>query len=272
MIPKRNLNVDLNPWPRQRQAIESEATELVFGGASEGGKSFYLRTALIKWCTEIAGLQCVVIRKYYADVIRKHMEGENNFRIMLANWVQNRFVTITENQIRFDFNGSLITLLQCRTQEDFDKAQGLTKHVLCWEEATQIPEKYLNDIRGWVRMSNEMKATIPIAMRHCFPRIIYTCNPIGESVGYFRREFIEAREPFKIEKVGAFTRQFIPSLILDNPSADPVAQRERLGSMHSKAMAMAVRQSSNGWGIKVKMSLFLQTTGLRSPSAKGRAI
>ena len=239
-IKSEKAEVSLEAWERQDQAINSPATELLFGGASEGGKSHFIRLALIRWCTEVPGLQCLILRKYYKDVLANHMLGENNFRTMLSPWVKKKLVEITENQVRFLFNGSLITLGQCRTQEDFEKAQGIAKHVLIWDEATQIPQRYLNDLRGWVRMSNEMKERLPEDVRDRFPRIVYTCNPIGESVSWFRRNFVDCRKPFEIEKVGAFTRQFIPSLITDNPSADAVAQRERLMSMHNARVAEAL--------------------------------
>lgn len=196
--------------------------------------------ALILWCSAIPGLQCLVLRKYYRDVISNHMEGENSFRVILKDFVETGVVKITENQVKWPKTNSLITLAQCRSEEDFQKAQGIGKHVLVWDEATQIKQRYINDIRGWVRMSQEMKAVLPEQFKDVFPRIIYTCNPIGESVSWFRRNFITCRKPFEIEKVGAFTRQFIPSLITDNPSADPVAQRERLSTMHSAAVAEAL--------------------------------
>lgn len=241
MSNKDQAELDIEPWPRQAQAIETDSTELLFGGASEGGKSHFIRMALILWCVMIPGLQCLILRKYYNDVIQNHMQGENNFKIMLAPWIKHGIVKTTENQVKFPLHGdSLITMAQCRTEEDFEKAQGISKHVLVWDEATQIKARYINDIRGWVRMSNEMKAEIPLEHRDNFPRIIYTANPIGESVSFFKRMFITPRKPFEKEKVGAFIRQFIPSLVTDNKSADPVAQRERLSQMHSANVAEAL--------------------------------
>lgn len=228
------------PWPRQADLIESDATEIMFGGASEGGKSHGIRLALILWCSAIPGLQCLILRKHYNDVIENHMEGENNFKILLKKAVDKKIVKITENQIRWVKTGSLITLKQCRNEDDFEKAQGIGKHVLVWDEATQIKQRWITDIRGWVRMSNEMKATLPEFYRNRFPKIIYTCNPIGESVPYFRRTYIETRKPFAKQEVGAFIQQFIPSKVTDNPSADPVAQRKRLMSMHSATVAEAL--------------------------------
>lgn len=240
MLEAEFAPLDIEPWPRQDDLIQTDATEVMFGGASEGGKSHAIRMAAILWCTMIPGLQVLILRKFYADVVGNHMQGENNFHDMLRPWVEKKLVRVTENEVKFLFNGSFIKLGQCRTEEDFQKAQGIGKHVLFWDEATQIKPRHINDIRGWVRMTKEMKAKLPAELRDCFPRIVYTCNPIGHSVSFFRRMFIQPRAPFAKEKVGAFVRQFIPSLISDNLSADPVAQRERLSQMHSAAVAEAL--------------------------------
>lgn len=236
------VELNIEPYPRQQELIETDATEVLFGGASEGGKSYGIRLALIFWCAAIPGLQCVIIRKYYNDVIKNHMEGEGNFRAMLKPWIDKGWVKITESTIKFVFHKehSQITLVQCRTDEDFEKAQGLTKHVLVWDEATQVRAQYINDIRGWVRMSKDMQDRLPEHFKGKFPRIIYTCNPIGESVSWFRRNFIEVRRPYEKEKVGAFIRQFIPSKVTDNLSADAEAQRDRLSTMHSQQVVEAL--------------------------------
>lgn len=223
------------------------ATELLFGGASEGGKSYGLRIAYIVWATLVPGLQLFLYRKYYNDVIQNHMLGADGFKQLLQPWTEGGIVKCTENQVTWLETGSTINLAQLRTEEDFDKAQGITKHVMAIDEATQIRQRYIAGLRGWVRMPLHMRDKLPEQLRpiypdysdeqlrNFFPRIIYPCNPIGTSVAYFRRHFVEPREPYVIEEAseseGGFLRQYIPSRVTDNFSADPVAQRKRLSGM-----------------------------------------
>jgi hypothetical protein len=244
--------LNLEFWPRQREAFDTEATELLFGGASEGGKSVFIRLMLSALCSAVPNLQCFIYRKYYQDVIRNHQQGEMSFPDILRPWVQQKLVEITENEVRWTKTGSLITLGQLRTDEDVEKAQGVPKHVLVLDEATQIKERHIKDVRGWVRMSKEMKALLPVYLKPLYPwlsdaqlmemlpRVLYTANPIGASVGFFRRTFVKSRAPRSIEKVGAFKQQYIPSRIDDNPSADKEAQRARLESMSGAAVADAL--------------------------------
>ena len=47
--------VKLELFPKQRIALDTPATEVLYGGAAGGGKSHLMRVAAIKWCTEISG-------------------------------------------------------------------------------------------------------------------------------------------------------------------------------------------------------------------------
>lgn len=224
-----SVELDLSFHPRQLQAFHSEATELLFGGASEGGKSAFIRRALCRWCVETGGLQCVLVRKKYQDILLNHVRGPDGFRKLLEPLIKLKLVKITNEDIQF-WNGSLITFQHCQDERQLTSAQGVEKHVLVIDEATQISERLIQFFRGWVRMSKEFQDTLPKQYRGKFPKIIYTANPIGASLGWFRRNFVLARPTFAIEKVQGFLRQYIPSRITDNPSADVEAQRGRLSA------------------------------------------
>lgn len=246
----RKNEVIIAPYPRQEALLDSLAQENLFGGASEGGKSVAERFCASIWCDLIPGLQVEIYRKFYKDVVKNHMTGELNFKVLLRPWVEDGTVEITENQVRWKKTGSLITLGQLRTEEDAEKAQGNAKHVLILDEATQIPQKHITAVRGWVRMSNDMREMLPVWLKDLypdytpeqimgmFPRIIYGCNPIGTSVGYFRRGFVLPHPVGTVFRApdddGGFTRCYLPSRIADNPNADPEAQRRRLSGFGSK--------------------------------------
>jgi hypothetical protein len=233
------INWDVQLWPRQKQAFDSPATEILFGGASEGGKSHFVREALIVWSLWISGLQSAIFRKHFDDVIGNHMYGPSGFRARLAPLAQQGIVELTQTEVRFK-NGSLISLEHCLDERALDKHQGREKHVVAWDEATQIPEKCLRFIRGWVRMSEDMRATLPIELKDKFPKILYTANPIGVSVGFFRRHFVKARPEFAIEKVDGFLRQYIPSRVEDNLSVDREAHIGRLQGLGDAALIDAL--------------------------------
>jgi len=235
-----NVELNLSLWPRQMQAFLSKATEILFGGASEGGKSHFVRVLLIVLCLAIKGLQCVLIRKKADDIIKNHVNGRTGFKSLLAPLIKNGAVKVTEDGVNFVCNGSIIAFQHCQDERQFDSAQGVEKHVLVIDEATQISEWLIKVFRAWVRMPLEMAETLPPEYRGKLPLIIYTANPVGKSVGFFRRAFVKARPPFSIEEVNGFLRQYIPSRAEDNLSVDLKAHKGRLAELNDKALAEAL--------------------------------
>lgn len=227
------------PHPKQLLAFESEATEILYGGATRGGKSFFTRWSLARWCTEIPGLQCDIFRLNYDDVIKNHMQGDFSFPIILASLIQAGLVTKTERELVW-WHGSRITLEHANDDSVLSKHQGIPKHVRVFEEAAQIKERYLKWLSGWVTMTPQFAATLPPQYQNKFPKIIYTSNPIGISAPYLRREFVKARPREAIEKVGAFKRQYIEALVEDNPSEDAQATKARINQAMDAATADAM--------------------------------
>ncbi len=246
-------NIDLPPLhPKQLMVLNSPASEILYGGSTRAGKSFLSRWALIYWCTRIPGLQCDIFRLHFDDVIGNHMEGESGFPVLLKNWVNDKLVTITQTEVRFNFNGSLISLEHCNDAKALMKHQGIPKHVRVIEESTQIKERYLRYLRGWVSMSEEMKSRVPkdLWVEHNgelinpFPRLLYPTNPVGESAAYFRRGFVKARPKFSIDyapiKDGGFLRQYVEALVEDNPSEDAIKTRQRIAGLGDDAQSDAL--------------------------------
>ena len=241
----QSVDLPIELWPKQIQALFTPAQELLFGGASEGGKSHFLRVALCVWCLEIPGLQCVLIRKKFDDILNNHLYGPNGFKAILGALADNKVVHITREAIRFKHPGkpeSVIAFQHCQDERQFTSAQGVEKHVVAFDEATQISERLIRTFRLWCRMSDEFRATLPELWRDKFPKLVYTANPIGVSVGFFRRHFVKARPAGQIEKVGGFLRQYIPSRVIDNLSVDLEAHKGRMAEYGDKAVARALHE------------------------------
>jgi len=235
----KEIVLDLKLWPRQLQALESPATEILFGGATEGGKSHLVRVMLIAYCLQIPNLQCVLIRKKFSDILSNHVDSPTGFRVLLKDLIEIKEVKITESGVYFS-NGSIIQFQHCQDERQFTSAQGIEKHVLVIDEATQIPARLIEFFRAWVRMPKEFKAGLPEQYRDKLPLIMYTANPIGSSVAWFRRHFVNARPAFAIEKVHGFLRQYIPSRANDNLSVDLEAHFGRLAGLNDSALAQAL--------------------------------
>jgi hypothetical protein len=231
--------------PKQQTFYTSPATEILWAGDTRGGKTAGVKLSLIRWCALIPGLMCDIFRLREDDVIAGYMQGEFGFPSLLSQWILDKKVTHNQTEIRF-WNGSLISLSHCWTDTALSKHQGIPKHVRVIDEAGQIKERHLKWLKLWMTMSYEAKEKIPAEWRNQFPRIIYLMNRMGVSKNYFKRVFVQAREPYAIEQVGAFTQQYIPAKVDDNPSEDIEATIERVKEAADAATAKALL-SEDGW-------------------------
>lgn len=237
-MPEIEINFDLHR--KQMALLQSPATEILFGGSMEGGKSHALRVCNIIWCLDIPYLQSVLIRKKYDDILANHVEGPTGFKALLRDLTITNQVKITDHGIAFRDTHANIDFMHCQDERQFSSAQGVERHVVNIDEATQIVEKLIRMFRGWARMPKAMKELLPPKYKGRFPRINYTANPIGPSVPFFRKQFVKPRPAGAIERVEGFDRQYIPSSVFDNPSADIEAHEGRKLGFGDPAMIAAL--------------------------------
>jgi hypothetical protein len=234
------ITLDIELWPKQALVFESPATEILFGGASEGGKSHLVRALLITLCTACENLSCVLIRKNFSDILSNHLLGDQGFHALLKPLTDCGKVRITKDGIKFYETNSYIEFQHCADERQFTNAQGVERDVVVVDEATQIAERLIKVFGGWCRMTPAKREKLPEFWRKKLPLILYTANPIGASLGYFRRQFVKARPEGQIEYVGGFLRQFIKSVAKDNKSVDLKAHTDRLYSRFDAATAKAL--------------------------------
>ncbi len=225
-MPK--VKLCLPPLKDKQQLIyDSRATEILLGGDTRSGKSFYIRWAYIHFAALIPGIQMDIFRLHFDDVVSENMLGETSFPVLLDPWVKAGLANVTQTDVTF-WNGSHIALCHCNDDVVMLKHRGIAKHVRTFGESTQILEHRLRALTGWVTMSEEMKSRVPDYWKGTFPRIYYATNPTGVSAGYFRKSFVDCRPPFTIENVGQHKRQYIPMFLDDNDEEDAEATKARI--------------------------------------------
>jgi hypothetical protein len=250
---------------RQYKAFTSQATEILYGGAAGGGKSFFGRGALIAWCIGIPGLQAYIVRKSYPDLIDNHTKGAGSLPSILFPLIESGQVKYNKQYQEFNFdNGSMIKLLAAQEESDREEIfRGKEIHVLFGDESTLLTEGQISYIRTRIRMDEDtrakarawVKATYPHMKDEngdtpdLFPRVIWGTNPTGISHDYFKREFIDERNPEEIwqhevlvrgKMTAGFSRQYIPARLEDNPSIDFDAYASNIVSDNRPEIAKAL--------------------------------
>ncbi len=235
------LNLHLHE--KQGEALNTDATEVLYGGAAGGGKSHLMRVASILWCAAIPGLQVYIFRRIRDDLVKNHMEGPKGFRVLLAGWVLAGFCTIVEDEIRF-WNGSKIYLCHCKDAKDVYKYQGAEIHVLLIDELTHFTEAMYRFLRSRVRM---VGLTLSEAYRGKFPRILCGSNPGNIGHLWVKETFVTPVPPMELrhmpDKEGGMLRQFIPARLNDNPSMaqDDPGYEGKLAGLGSETLVRAMR-------------------------------
>lgn len=238
-----SISLDLNLHKKQGEALLTEATEVLYGGAAGGGKSHLMRVAAVLWCSSISGLQVYLFRRIRDDLVKNHMEGPNGFRALLAGWEKAGFVKIVEDEIRF-WNGSKIFLCHCKDAKDVYKYQGAEIHVLLIDELTHFTESMYRFLRNRVRM---VGLELPPEYVGKFPRIMCGANPGNIGHMFVKATFVDGARPMELRRMtpseGGMLRQFIPAQLEDNPSMaqhDP-GYEQRLQGLGSEQLVRAMR-------------------------------
>lgn len=239
---------------RQRKALLTPATEILYGGAAGGGKSHFLRVALVAFAAAVPGLQGYLFRRHAEDLRKNHLEGPGGFPVLLGPWLEVGLASIQHSRGCITFwNGSRIFLCHCQYDRDVYKFQGAEIHVLAMDELTHFSASVYRFLRGRVRLGGLRLPSGKLGLRGVLPRILCAGNPGGVGHNWVKAAFVDHAPPETIVRAtpeeGGMLRQYLPARMTDNPTlfeVDPDYAR-RLEGLGNPSLVRAMRDGD--WNI-----------------------
>jgi len=245
------VKLDLKLQPKQLTAFNTEANEILYGGAAGGGKSHFIRVLAIWSCCNVPGIQVYLFRRKSPDLIKNHVDGPTGFEAMLADTVKSGGAKInrSDNTISFP-NGSKIFLCHCQHEKDKINYQGAEIHLLLIDELTHFTETIYRYLRARVRLGG---LKVPDEHKDMFPRIVSGSNPGGVGHNWVKLTFVDIAPPLKVIRTekseGRMLRQYIPARLDDNPAlaANDPDYGDRLEGLGNPELVKAMRDGD--WNI-----------------------
>lgn len=193
--------MDINLTLTQKQKIFSDATEteVLFGGAAGGGKSFGQTADALIYALKYPGIRQLILRRTFPELTRSIVNTSFElFPQQIASYNHAQHIW------RF-CNGSVIEFGICDMDGDVTKYQSAEYDIIRLDELTHFTSyQYLyliSRLRGANSFPKQMKST---------------CNPGGRGHGWVKSRFIDGKEPLTAYGAAGETKIFIPALVTDN--------------------------------------------------------
>jgi hypothetical protein len=192
------VNIDITR--KQKMFINATASEVLFGGAAGGGKSYGQTVDAFLFAMKYAGSKQLLLRRTFAEL------DKSLIRTVLS-WYPRDLYRYNSSSHTVTFkNGSILDFGYCANEADVFQYQSAEYDVIRFDELTHFTEFQYIYLISRIRGAND------------FPKQIKcSTNPGGVGHNWVKERFIDPAPP-NTEFVGADgqRRIFIPSLLSDN--------------------------------------------------------
>ncbi len=221
---KQLLNIELTRT--QREFMNADADEVLFGGAAGGGKSYGQLVDALIYALKYPRSRQLILRKTFPEL-------EHSMIFTSLGFYPKNVCKYSATAKKWNFvNGSVIEFGYCATKADVFRYQGAEYDVVRFDELTHFTEEQYTYLISRVRGVNP------------YPKMVKSStNPGGPGHIWVKNRFIDGYTPGKVHEdtdTGA-RRLFIPSLVTDNvflmnADADYVKRLEQLPENERKAL------------------------------------
>ena len=209
------MKLHLTVTKKQKAFIDAAESEVLFGGAAGGGKSYGQMVDALLFALKHPGSKQLVLRRTFAEL------EKSLIRTSLTIFPREIYSFNSSSHTGRFKNGSLIDFGYCAAENDVYQYQSAEYDVIRFDELTHFTENQYVYLISRVRGANN------------FPKQIKSStNPGGIGHSWVKKRFIDPAEPQKsfIGEDG-MTRIFLPAVLDDNKflnEGDPDYRRRLL--------------------------------------------
>ena len=208
------MTIDISVTRKQKAFIDATASEVLFGGAAGGGKSYGQVVDALLFALKYPGSKQLILRRTFAEL------DKSLIRSSLSLYPREIYSFNQSSHTGRFKNGSIIDFGYCAAEFDVYQYQSAEYDVIRFDELTHFTESQYVYLISRVRGANS------------YPKQVKSStNPGGIGHGWVKARFVDP-SPAGVEFIGedGMDRIFIPSLLDDNRflnEGDP-RYRERL--------------------------------------------
>ena len=193
------MNLRLSLTKKQRLFVEAAESEVLFGGAAGGGKSYGQIIDALLFALRYPRSKQLILRRTFAEL------DKSLIRTSLSVYPREVYTFNSSSHTGRFKNGSVIDFGYCATETDVYQYQSAEYDVIRFDELTHFTEAQyvylISRVRGVNSYPKQVKSTT---------------NPGGVGHTWVKERFIDPSPPSVPFDVCGMTRIFLPSLLDDN--------------------------------------------------------
>ena len=194
------MKIDLTVTKKQKSFIDAKETEVLFGGAAGGGKSYGQLVDTLLYALRYPGSKQLILRRSFAEL------DKSLIRSSMEIFPRDIYSFNSSSHVGRFKNGSIVDFGYCAYESDVYQYQSAEYDQIRFDELTHFTEgQYLyliSRLRGANHFPKQVKSST---------------NPGGIGHNWVKARFIDPAPPGEVfSGGGGLTRIFIPSLLSDN--------------------------------------------------------
>lgn len=194
------MKLNLSVTKKQKAFIDATQSEVLFGGAAGGGKSYGQIVDALLFALKYPGSKQLILRRTFAEL------DKSLIRASLSIFPRELYSFNSSNHTGKFKNGSVIDFGYCAAEIDVYQYQSAEYDVIRFDELTHFTESQyvylISRVRGANRFPKQVKSST---------------NPGGIGHGWVKARFVDPSPPCEGFVGGdGMSRIFIPALLDDN--------------------------------------------------------